>query len=135
MTWLAVAWKFLRGIPWQVWAVAALLVAAWYYGHLRYNAGEAACNAKWEAAQDEANRKSIAAELKRDKTAASTNEQAAGKAAEASASTRTETASAVERVANEARTIVVPANCPTTLPVGVRAEIRAAVARARAAGN
>lgn len=48
MTWLAVkaffggAWNFLRGLPWPVWAGAALLAAGWYYGHVRFEAGLAA---------------------------------------------------------------------------------------------
>lgn len=128
-------WGFLKSIPWQVWLFAAVVAGAWYYGEVRADQREAACNARWEAAQAEADRKAIADELKRDKAAASTNDQAAGKAAEASASARTETAGAVERVIYETRTIRVPVGCPTTLPASVRAEGRAAVARARAAGD
>lgn len=48
--WLAVAWKFLRGIPWQAWAIIGLLAAGWWYGHMRYNAGEADVQAKWDKA-------------------------------------------------------------------------------------
>ena len=34
-------WGFLKGLPWQVWAVAAALALGLFYGHLRFNAGEA----------------------------------------------------------------------------------------------
>lgn len=46
---LAAAWRFLRGLPWQAWALVALLAAGWYYGHLRYNAGQADVQGDFDA--------------------------------------------------------------------------------------
>lgn len=47
-------WKgflgFLKGIPWQAYAVMALLAGGWWYGHLRYNAGQADTQAEWDKA-------------------------------------------------------------------------------------
>ncbi len=43
------AWAFLLSLPWQVYAVAALLALAWFYGHWRYNAGQAAVQAEFDA--------------------------------------------------------------------------------------
>lgn len=135
MTWLAIAWKFLRGIPWQVWAIAAVIGAAWYYGEVRADQREESVRAEYQSAQNKADAKAKAAEEKRDKAAANTNATAAGKGSEASASTRAETAAAVERVNHETAKMVVPANCPTGLPASVSNEGRAAVERARAAGH
>lgn len=36
------AWGLAKAIPWQVWALAALLALGAYYGHTRYNAGQEA---------------------------------------------------------------------------------------------
>lgn len=33
-------WGFLRALPWQAWVAVVLLLLAWAYGHIRYNAGE-----------------------------------------------------------------------------------------------
>lgn len=60
MIWLAAAGKFLKAIPWQVYALAAMIAAGWAYGHWRYNAGQAATQAKW----DDAVAKQIAADIK-----------------------------------------------------------------------
>jgi len=40
---------FLRGLPWQAWAALALLAGGLFYGHLRYNAGQANVQAKFDA--------------------------------------------------------------------------------------
>lgn len=40
---------FLRSLPWQVYAVAALLGLGLFYGHLRYNAGQADVQAAFDA--------------------------------------------------------------------------------------
>ena len=42
-------WLFLKGIPFWVWAVIALLVAGWLYGQHQYGAGESARQAQWDA--------------------------------------------------------------------------------------
>lgn len=135
MGWLLAIGKGLRAIPWQVYAVAALALAVWLYGEHQYNAGVDAENARWTAAQVEADRKAKEAEAKRDQAAAGVNAATAAKASEHSADIRTETAGAVERVKYVTRTITVPANCPAGLPDSVRDEGRAAVERARAAGS
>lgn len=129
------AWGILRAIPWQAWLVAALLLAGWRYGEHRAEQATAACDARWEVAQAEADRKAEEATAKRDATASAVNTDTTERAHEATVETRTETAAAVERVIYETRTIEVPVGCPTALPVRVRNEGRAAVERARAAGD
>jgi hypothetical protein len=39
---------FLRGVPLWVWLTLGLLGAGLFYGHLRYNAGQADVQAKWD---------------------------------------------------------------------------------------
>lgn len=69
MTWAAAllssAWKFLRALPWQFWAVLALLVCIGLYGHEQYNAGLAEGNKNRDAVQAV-----FAGHLKADKDAA-----------------------------------------------------------------
>lgn len=64
MTWLLVAWKFAKTIPWQIWLIGILVVIAVVY-HLHavnvaYDRGSADYKAKVEAAnkasQDNANK-------------------------------------------------------------------------------
>lgn len=129
------AWGFLRAIPWQAWVVAAVLLIGWRYGEHRYDAGVAAENKRWVDAQAKADADAKAAAEKRDKDAGAINTSTTERAHEASVETRTETASAVERVRYETRTIEVPANCPVGLPDRVLDEGRAAVDRARTAGG
>lgn len=126
---------FLRAIPWQVYAVAALLAVGWLYGQHQYNAGVDAENARWTDAQADADAKAKAAEATRDTTATGINTAATERAHEATVETRTETAAAVERVKYVTRTIHVPVDCPVDLPDSVRDEGRAAVERAQAAGS
>lgn len=128
-------WGFLRAIPWQAWAVAAVLLVGWRYGEHLYDAGVADENARWVAAQAKADADAKAAEQARDKAAESINTSTTDQAHEATVESRTETAAAVERVRYEIRTIEVPAGCPTALPARVRDEGRAAVERARTAGS
>lgn len=40
---------FLRSIPWPVWFGLALLTTFLWYGHLRYEAGQAEVQARWDA--------------------------------------------------------------------------------------
>lgn len=129
------AWAFLRAIPWQAWAVAAVLLIGWRYGEHRYDSGVADERASWVAAQAKADAEAKAAAAKQAQDAAAINNSTTDRAHEATVETRTETAAAVERVRYETRTIEVPANCPTGLPDRVRDEGRAAVDRARAAGS
>lgn len=129
------AWGFLRAIPWQVWAVAALLAFGWWYGASRYRAGEDDATARFAVAQDQANREAIAAAVKRDADARKIDDESSQRAATAVADTRAATAAASERARYESHAASIPAGCPVGLPVRVRDEGRAAVDRARAAGS
>lgn len=42
----------LRRVPAWIWVAALLLLAGWYYGHTRYNAGQADVQAKWDKATE-----------------------------------------------------------------------------------
>lgn len=48
MTILVAIWTQLRRLPPWVWLAFLLLGAGWYYGHTRYNAGQADIQAKWD---------------------------------------------------------------------------------------
>lgn len=126
---------FLRAIPWHVWLAAAVLFVGWRYGAHQYDAGVADTNAKWEAAQREANTAARDAQDKRDDTAADIATDSDKRAAQQVADTRSTTAAAAERVRYEIRTVEVPAVCDGAVPVGVRDEFSAAVSRANAAGS
>lgn len=126
-------WGFLRSIPWPVWLAAAVLVVGWRYGEHRYAAGVVDENARWVAAQVEADRKAKEAADKRAEESKSIATHTTEAAHEATVKTQTETAAAVAKVEYVTRTIKVPADCPVTLPGVVRDEGRAAVERARAA--
>lgn len=128
-------WDFLRGIPWQAWAVAAVLFIGWRYGEHRYDTGVAGESQRWIEAQAKADREAKAAAAKRDKAATGINDTAAAEGAAATAKTQVETAAAAERVKYITRTIKVPAGCPTQLPTEVVDEGRKAVDRARRAGD
>lgn len=130
-----VAWRFLRDIPWQVWALAMLVALVWHWGDTRFDAGIAAERARWEAAQAEANAKAQAAQDRRDQNATTISTAAAEAGQAATLETRTDTAAAVEIVKYVTRTVEIPANCPVGLPGRVLEEGRAAVDRARAAAR
>lgn len=51
--WASIVLPALRKIPWQLWAVLLVVLGVFYYGHVRYAAGYAACNAKYELALKE----------------------------------------------------------------------------------
>lgn len=129
------AWRLLRAVPLEAWAVIALLAVAWRYGEHRFNSGEAAATTRCEAAQVRTERDSQQAQLTRDSAAETVNTTTDWTAREAVVQSRTETATAVERVRHVTRTIEVAADCPAGLPDRVHAEGRAAVQRARAAGD
>ena len=141
MTWLAIramlgtAWGFLRSIPWQVWAFAAVVGLALLYGENRADAREESVREEYaalEAAANDAQAKQAAkdAETAKDITADTTKRTTA-----AVVDTRTKTATAVERVRHETRTIVVPADCAAAvlLPASVQSEGRQAIERANTA--
>lgn len=60
ITWLAVkaaggaVWRFLRSVPWWVWLVAAVMLAAFLYGEARFRAGEASRQPEVDAADHRA---------------------------------------------------------------------------------
>lgn len=126
---------FLKAIPWQVYAAVAVLLAGWWWGEQRYDAGVLAERGRWEEAQREADEAAARRRAARDAAAAEVATESDKRAADAVTETRTGTAAAVERVRHEVRTIVVPADCPVALPERVQQEGRAAVDRARAAGR
>lgn len=41
-------WLAVKKIPWQVWGLLGLLVALWFFGQWRYDAGQADVQAKWD---------------------------------------------------------------------------------------
>ena len=55
MTFAAIGALFKRTPGW-VWVAAVLLGAGWYYGHTRYNAGQADIQAKWDEARAKADK-------------------------------------------------------------------------------
>ena len=141
MTWLSIkaalggVWRFLAAIPWQAWAVFAILVAGYLYGEHRADSRETQVRAEWADADAKLAAANAAALAVRDATAGKTNTESAAQAQQASTQTRTETAKAVERVSRESRKVVVPTGCPTGLPAGVVREGSQAVAAARAAND
>lgn len=128
-------WTFLRGIPWQVWVLAALALWVYRYGEARFDAGVEAERTRWETAQAAADAKAADAERKRDARAADINTASGQRASAQVADTRATTATAAERVRHEVLRVPVPADCPAELPAVVHDEGRAAVERARAAGR
>lgn len=101
------AFKFLRAIPWQIYAALALVVAVWWFGASRYEAGENAADARHEIA---------------DKLAADARAVRAAKiaTAQAAVTTRVETVyvDRVKTIREAARTIIreVPVYVPATDP-------------------
>lgn len=64
----AIALRSLKAIPWQLWAVLALIALGWLYGNHRYSEGRADEKAAWEAVVAESERR--AREAERDAEAA-----------------------------------------------------------------
>lgn len=56
MIWTALlaARSFLAKVPWQAWAIAAVLATGWFYGNHRHSQGIADERARWVAMQAEA---------------------------------------------------------------------------------
>jgi len=68
MTYVLLAWRFLRGLPWQLWLALACIAAlyasyrvGWNARDTKADADEAAMVAEYHAAQDEALARAIAA--------------------------------------------------------------------------
>ena len=151
MTWLAIArknpyfavaetivraiWGFLKSIPWPVWAFVIGVCLAMWYGEQRADAREESVREEYnalEAAANDAQAKQAAKDAETAKTiTADTDKRTTAVVVD----TRTKTATAVERVRHETRTIVVPADCATAvlLPASVQSEGREAIERANAA--
>lgn len=128
------AWKFLRSIPWQVWAFALVVGLALWYGENRADSRETQVREEFAARDAAAEHAAKAAEAERDRNAATIATDARKAAANAATETRVTTATAAERVRYETRTIAVPADCADAvrLPDIVRYEGQQAVQRARA---
>lgn len=82
MTYLAIAWRFLKGVPWQVYASAAMVIAFLTYGEHRADGREAEIMARLETARVEAERKSLEAIATADTKAAERAETEAAVIAE-----------------------------------------------------
>lgn len=128
-------WKFITAVPWWAWLALLLALAWWYDRGAQYDAGVHDENARWVAAQAEADRKAREAEQKRDQESARIDQQSDERARDATVETRTETAAAVETIRYEIRTVEVPAACNRPLPGVVRDDLAAAVRAANAAGG
>ena len=104
---LGAAFKFLRAIPWQIYAALGVLLALWWFGHIRYEAGETAADTRHEIA---------------DKLAADARAVRAARIAtkQAEVTTRVETVyvDRVKTIREAARTIIrqVPVYVPATDP-------------------
>ena len=59
---LAPVFSFLRGLPWQLWLVLAVLATGWFWGNARYDAGQAHERAEQERRILEAVVKAVEAE-------------------------------------------------------------------------
>ena len=129
------AWGFLKSIPWQVWAFAAVVGLALLYGENRADAREELVREEFaalEAAANDAQAKQAAKDAETAKTITADTDK---RTTAAVVDTRTKTATAVERVRYETKTIVVPADCVAAmrLPDGVSREGREAIERANTA--
>lgn len=131
---LSAGWGLLKSVPWQAWALAAVALAFYWHGERRYAAGEAAVMAKWDRANLEADAALAKMQAERDRISSELTIATQALAATAVTETRVETAAAAERIRYVMREI--PGQCPgMPLPDLVLHEGRAAVARARAAGD
>lgn len=128
-------WKLITAVPWWAWLALALVCAWWLDRGAQYDAGVQDENARWVAAQAEADRKAREAQQKRDQESARIDQQSDERARDATVETRTETAAAVETIRYEIRTVEVPASCNRPLPGIVRDDLAAAVRAANAAGG
>lgn len=127
------AWGFLKSVPWQVWAFAAVVALAMWYGHRREQSGYERAVDECIAAHRATDAAIAAIEIAKLEQSEKAAQEASTKAQEATTDTRVKTATAVERVKNETARIDTTA-CPA-LPERVRDEGRQAVERARAAAG
>lgn len=132
---LGTVWGFLKSIPWQAWAFAAVVALAWLYGERRADWRETEVREEFAALQAAANDAQAKQEAKDAETAKTITADTTKRTTAAVVDTRTKTATAVERVRHETKTIVVPADCAAAvrLPDGVSREGREAIERANAA--
>lgn len=129
------ALSFLRRVPWQAWALLALLAGLGWFSHSRYQAGYAAAQAKCEADAAAALAEAVESAAQDAETARQIGIDTGREAARLQADIAASTATSVERIRYVTRTIEVPAGCPASLPDGVRVELQAAADRARAAAR
>lgn len=54
MTWALTAWQLAKRVPWQAYAIVALVLAVWIYGSNRYDAGRESVLAELRAKEAEA---------------------------------------------------------------------------------
>lgn len=133
------AWKLAKRVPWQAWAVVALVLAIAWFGHWReqrgHDGGVLEERGRWEAAQRKANQDAQRANARRAQTDTRINTASDQRAAQASADTRAETGKIVERIVHDTRTIQLPADLDRPMPDGVRDALGAARDAANAAGR
>jgi hypothetical protein len=129
------AWGFLRAIPWQVYAIAALLALGWWWGERRHSEGVAETNQAWTDAQRAEDLRVAVDRAVRAAFASAINAKWQDSGHAAQLETRETTDAALRRIEHAIAEIELPPGCPSGLPASVRAEGRAAVERARAAGD
>lgn len=128
-------WRFLKSIPFPVWLFIGGVCLALLHGENRADAREELVREEYaalEAAANDAQAKQAAKDAETAKDIAADTDK---RTTAAVVDTRTKTATAVERVRHETRTIVVPADCAAAvrLPASVQSEGRQAIERANAA--
>lgn len=129
------ALTFLRRVPWQAWALLALLAGVAWFSHSRYQSGYEAARAECESAASAALADAVERARQDAETARQVGIDTGREAARLQADIAASTATSVERIRYVTRTIEVPAGCPVGLPDGVRVELHAAADRARAAAR
>lgn len=127
--------KVIKSIPLPVWLFIGGVCLALWYGERRHGSGIAQERERWEAMEAAANDAQAKQAAKDAGTSAGITGDTQKRTGDAVVDTRTKTATAVERVRYETRTIVVPADCAAALrlPDGVSREGREAIERANAA--
>lgn len=128
-------WRFLKSIPLPVWLFIGGVGLALLYGENRADAREELVREEFAALEAAANDAQAKQAAKDAETAKTITADTTKRTTAAVVDTRTKTATAVERVRHETRTIVVPADCAAAvrLPDIVQSEGRQAIERANTA--
>lgn len=95
---LAIAKRVVTSIPREVWYALAVMLALWWFGHSRYEAGQADCRAAYAHAQQRANDIQVKAERKRDARASAIAAESNTKAAKATARTQEATRARAQQI-------------------------------------